>query len=107
MAILYIREYVGVGMVGNATGQGQAFVAAPAPVEPALADQTVAIGGSSASSVAFNAKTNLVRLHTDAICSIAFGASPTASATTARMAANQTEYFVVLPGQKVAVITNS
>lgn len=107
MATLYIREYVGTGMVGNATGQGQAFLSTPAPVEPGLADQTVAISAGSTASSAFNAKTNLVRLHTDAICSIAFGATPTASATTARMAANQTEYFIVLPGQKVAVITNS
>jgi len=56
-----------------------------------------------------NAKTTFVRLHTDAICSIKFGVNPTASATTARMAAGRTEYHGVPLGQayKVAVITNA
>jgi hypothetical protein len=58
---------------------------------------------------AFNAKTRFVRLHTDAVCSIKFGTNPTASATTARMAANSTEYSSVPPNQayKVAAITNT
>jgi hypothetical protein len=46
-------------------------------------------------SAAFNAKTCFVRLHTDAVCSLKFGTNPTASATTARIAAGQTEYHGV------------
>jgi hypothetical protein len=58
-------------------------------------------------SAAFNAATKIVRLHTDAICSVAFGAAPVAAATNARLAAGATEYFGVSPGSKVAVITNT
>lgn len=95
MATLYIAE-------SSEGASGMALV-------PPIAEQTVAIGGSSTPSSAFNAATRFVRLHTDAICSIAFGTSPTATATKMRMAADQTEYFSVPAGQsyKVAVITNS
>ncbi|MBP9714802.1 MAG: hypothetical protein KBD60_14140, partial [Sterolibacterium sp.] len=76
--------------------------------EPSITEQTpVVIGGGSLQSAAFNGATRVVRLHTDAICSVAFGANPTATANTKRMAANSTEYFGVEPGHKVAVITNT
>jgi hypothetical protein len=74
---------------------------------PPVAEQKVAIGGTSTQSVAFNASTRVVRLHADAICSVAFGASPTATAANLRMAAGQTEYFGVVPGSMLAVITNT
>lgn len=75
---------------------------------PAVAEQTVAIGGASAQSAAFNAATKIIRVHTDAICSIKVGGTnPTATATTMRMAAGQVEYFGVAPGDKIAVITNT
>lgn len=99
MAVLFISEYDNVAR--DNVGMVQAGQ------EPAIATQTVAIGGASAQSAAFNANTKFVRLHTDAICSVAFGANPTATASTARMAANQTEFFGVRPGQKVAVISNT
>lgn len=79
----------------------------PLAIQPPLAEQKIAASGSSAASSAFNASTGLVRIHTDAICSIEFGAAPTASASTARMAAGATEYFMVTPGHKVAVINNT
>lgn len=101
MAVLYISEYEHTGSRPTDT----TTIAA----EPAVTDQTVAIGGSSTASSAFNANTNYVRIHTDAICSIQFGTAPTATATTKRLAANQTEYFAVPKNgsYKVAVITNS
>lgn len=96
MATLYISEYP------------QNTVDPPTVVmEPSGVTQTVAIGAGSTQSSAFRSDTRIVRLHTDAICSVAFGANPTASATTARLAANQTEYFKVVPAHKVAVITNT
>lgn len=98
MAALYITEFNNVGQIG-----GLPQVAA---AQPPVAEQTVAIGGGSLQSAAFNAATNLVRIHTDSVCSIEFGSNPTATATKARMAANTTEYFTTQPGQKVAVITN-
>ena len=100
MATVYISEYAGQPIDRN----GQLL---PAGEEPALAYQTVAIGGVSAQSSAFNSKTKFVRIHTDAICSIKFGTSPTAVATETRLAANTTEFFGVQLGQKVAVITNT
>jgi hypothetical protein len=79
----------------------------PTGSEPAVATQAVAIGGASEQSAAFNARTKFIRLHTDAICSVKFGANPTATADDLRMAANQTEFFGVVAGDKVAVITNT
>ena len=76
--------------------------------EPPLAEQTVAIGGSSVqSSNAFHAMTRVIRVHTDAICSVAIGRNPTATVNTRRLAENQTEFFGAEGGQKIAVISNT
>ena len=98
---LYISEHEVMGAQHG--GLVQAVRQAP------LAEQTVAIGGASTQSAAFNARTQVVRIHTDSICSIKFGTNPTATTTTARMIAGQTEYFAVPmgAGYKVAVISNS
>lgn len=101
MATLYIAEFTAIGGTGN-------FPIAGAQ-QPPGAEQTVAIGGASLQSNALNAKTTLIRVHTDAICSIKVGTNPTATVTAARMAANQTEYFSIPEGAayKVAVISNT
>lgn len=76
-----------------------------AGVEPPVVEQApVTIGVSSTQSAAFNERTRFVRLHCDVACRVAFGVNPTASATSKRMAAGQTEFFGVRPGQRVAVI---
>lgn len=104
MAVLYITEYASTGLV---TGSH-----VPVAQEPPLAEQTVAIG-VAAQSAALNVNTGLVRLHTDAICSILFGANPTAAVTNRRMAANTTEYVAIDRQRgtdsllKVGVITNT
>lgn len=100
MATLYISEYSSVLMQ---TGK------VPIALEPAVNDQTVAIGGSSTQSTAFKNNTNFVRLETDAICSIAFGTNPTATTSNKRLQAGDIEYFGLQPGQtlKVAVISNT
>ena len=102
MATVYITEYKELAKVQ--VSKSDIFMA---PLEPAIATQTVAIGGGSVQSAAFNADTRFVEIHVDAICSIKFGDSPTAAATNKRIAANQTQIFGVMPGQKVAVITNT
>jgi hypothetical protein len=99
MAVVYIQEYAEQARDNNAR-------TIPAGQEPPVTSQTVAIGGASVQSSAFNAKTCFVRIHTDAICSVKFGSNPTVTATDARLAANTTEFFGVRPGEKVAVITN-
>lgn len=99
MATLYIAEYTDFPFLNAQPGV--------LVKEPPVAEQTVSIGGSSTQSSAFNGATNVIRLHTDAICSVLVGSNPTATAAKKRLAANQTEYFVVVPGHKIAVITNT
>lgn len=101
MAKLYISEYAGVSRMSGRIGD-------EAPVgQEVSVDQTVAIGGASAQSAAFGEKTRLVLLSTDAICSVAFGTDPIATADHKRLPANFVGYFGVQPGDKVAVITNA
>lgn len=103
MAKLYIREYSQVEVVGAEPVNVVAQIAQ----EPGTDQTPVVIGGGSLQSVAFAASTRLVRIHTDAICSVLFGPNPTATVNSARLAADQTEYFGVNPGDKVAVISNT
>lgn len=67
----------------------------------------VAIGAGSVQSAAFGDDAAFIRVHTDAACRIDVGANPTASAVSPRMAANATEYFGVIAGHKLAVITST
>lgn len=98
MAVLYVTEYKDVGRSAFTPMVAQA---------PGIVGQTIAIGGASLQSAAFNAATNLIRVHTDAICSVAIGPNPTATTSVKRMAADQTEYWAVNPGDKIAVISNT
>lgn len=102
MAFLYVTEYATIAIM-------QAGRVVQAPMEPPLAEQKIAIGGSSTASLAFNPQTALVELHADAICSVLFGQSPVATAGSRRMAVNQTTDRGVPMGQsfQVAVITNT
>lgn len=104
MAVVYISEYSHVASVDSPRGPNG--IAAQAPQEPALASQTVAITGSTTQSSAFNRDTTLLRVHADAVCSIEIGSNPTATTSSKRLAAGQTEYFGVKSGMKLAVISN-
>jgi len=99
MATLDITEYtrLAADASGNTVMAGQ---------EPGTVQQ-VAISASNAQSSPLADSTRYVRLHTDTACRIAFGATPTASATTQRMAANSTEFFGVTPGTRIAVIATT
>lgn len=100
MAKLYISEYAGGASLANGVPQ--------IPQEPSLVEQVpVVIGAGSLNSAAFNAGTRFVRVHADVVCSIAFGAAPTATANNKRLAAGVSEFYQVRPGDVVAVITNS
>lgn len=104
MGNLYISEYVGIAAVSGEGGPSRVNTAAGQ--EPAAVEQVVAYT-TTTQSAAFGSTTTMVRIHTDSICSILFGANPTAVTTAKRLAANQTEYFGVTPGQKVAAVTNT
>lgn len=101
MATLYIKEYAELLVYAGVDVQ--------IPLEPPVAEQTVAIGGAHAESAAFNANTRFVQLHADAICSISLGTAPAAATTNERMAANDTRFKGVPMGGnfKVSVISNT
>ena len=79
-----------------------------------MAEQVIAIGGSSTASQPFGGYTALIRVHCDVVCSIAFNTvqqvqtavAPIATTSNKRLAASQTEYFGVFPNQQIAVIAN-
>ena len=101
MSTLYIAEYDRLLVDAN----GNVVMA---PHEPPLAEQTITISGSSTKpGNAFSSRTKFVQLSTDAICSVAFGPTPTASAALQRLPANTILFKGVNPGDWVAVITNS
>lgn len=97
MAKLYISEYQSRGVVSGSTVE--------VAREPSV-DQVVTFS-TETKSAAFASTTHLVRLHADAKCSVKFGASPTATTNSKKLAADSTEYFAVEPGHKVSVIANN
>jgi hypothetical protein len=101
MAFIYITEHYAPSLRSN---DGQV---APVAKMPPIAEQKIANDGVTTQSAAFNEHTVMIGLHTDSICSVTFGANPTATVASRRLAANATEYFEVIPGQKVAVILNT
>lgn len=102
MPNLYITEFAQVGI--DALGR----VAAPIPRQLPVAEQKVAFT-TSAQSATLDATTTMVRLQADGICSVAFGANPTATTSNLRMTAGQTEYFMVPAnsGLKIAAVNNT
>ena len=105
MGTLYVTEYATIAALPNHTGQ--------VPLEPPLAEQKIVFAGSSVQSVAFQVGTRVVRVHTDAICSVLFGYSaaggPTATTSSQRLIAGQTQDHGVPEGgqMQVAVIANT
>ena len=81
---------------------------------PPKAEQVVAISGVAATlpspfgalwAVPPGQKQILfIRVNTDTACCIAVGASPVATTSNSRLAANQTEYFGVTQGDTLSVI---
>jgi hypothetical protein len=100
MAKIYVTEFTSLGTAQNGSPQ----IAA----RPAVARQSMAITASSTSlPTPFTAQTKYIRVHTDAICSIAISKTPTADVTYDRLPADSTEYFGVSAGDNLAVIANT
>jgi hypothetical protein len=95
MASLYITEYGSVGSERTPIAQS-----------PRVAMQKLTVGAET-KSAAFQPSTRFIRVHTDAICSIVISTAPTATTSDSRMAAGDTEYFGVNPGDKLSVISNT
>jgi hypothetical protein len=101
MATLYITEYHDI----PATKNGAAL---PAGQEPAVVNQSVPISGASAQSAPFSARTSYIMVNTDTTCSLAFGDdSVTANPAEHRMSANETRFYGVNSGDRLAVIVNT
>lgn len=98
MPTLYITEFSDLGRGGDG---------GPVPVAGAkLRSQTRTLSASSAQSAAFGAGTQFIRLNTDTTCFIEIlGTDPTATTSSMRLPADQTEYFAVKAGDKLAAIT--
>lgn len=96
-AICYVSEFASVG-------DAQVQVAR----QPASTDQApITVSGVSAPSAAFGAGTKYVRLNCDVVVSFVFGTAPVATASNARLPTGVVEYFQVVGGQKLAVISNN
>ena len=108
MAFLYITEFTTTGFNGPGTQGLQVGLGNQVPADiavlPPVAQQKIAIGGSSVVSAALNPATRLVRVQTDVVCHVDCGTAPVADITEMRMPADSTEYFGVVPGLKIAVI---
>lgn len=96
MATLYVTEYGSTGAQRTQIAQS-----------PKVAQNNVAISGSTTQSAAFKPSTTIIEVHTDVVCSIEIGENPTATTASARMAADETRYYGVKDGDKIAVITNT
>lgn len=99
MAALYVTEFTGL----RETGKG---IPAQVAQTPPVASHKITIAATAA-SITFSRRTDIIRVHTDAVCSILIGSNPTATASDGRMAADATEYFGVRPGDKLSVISNT
>lgn len=96
MANLHITEFSDVANI---------VFPVPIPQMPPVVEQApLAIGGTSAASLAFNARTRFVCLTPKADCHVAFGDAPVATTNSKPLTAGQDYYFGVTSGHKVAVI---
>lgn len=96
-ATLYVTEFVGAP-------PNSVYYQAVKP--PSVANQTVAITGTSTQSAAFSSTTGIIRVTTDTACVIEIGGTnPTAVTASAYLPAGAVEYFIVAAGAKIAVKT--
>jgi hypothetical protein len=100
MAFLYISEFA--KLISDAAGKE---VAAP-DFSSLTAEQRVPIGAGSVQSAPLSSMTRFVLVSTDAICSIAYGANPTAVVVVHRMAANESRFYGATGPNIIAVIAN-
>jgi hypothetical protein len=93
---IYVAEFSTFGVDPNS---GQAIMKMPPLVEQKLS--------TPGASNPFSSATKAIRVHTDAICSIAIGTNVVGATTSnMRLAANQTEYFFVNAGDQLASTSN-
>jgi hypothetical protein len=103
MSRVFLTEHTSAGRYGGGVipvaDTGQWLENANSPIN---------VTGVAANSAPFGPNTSLIRIHTDTVCSVWVTTAGTSATTNnARMAANQTEYWYVHPGQILSVIANT
>ncbi|MET0651061.1 MAG: hypothetical protein ABWY63_00990 [Hyphomicrobiaceae bacterium] len=80
-----------------------------AGMEPSLAEQAITVGGTTAQSAAFNARTSFVMVHAQEATCLAWGTNPTATTVKQRIGAGETRFVGVPVGGsfKVACILSA
>lgn len=73
---------------------------------PFITVQHVQVSASSVRTVAFGSTTGLIRVVSDTACHIVINGLPTATTNDSYLPANVVEYFVVNPGDELAVIAH-
>lgn len=102
MGNAYVSEFCNLAYAGNPRQPVMA------PQLPADVDQPViAFGGSSVQSAAMGNATRFVMINVDSACSIAVGDDPVADPTKARLGPNETRFYGIKAGQKIAFIENT
>lgn len=74
------------------------------PWRPVTTQVAAYTATSAAVTNAFGTGVHVVRLVSTTNCHVAFGTAPTATTSDMYLPADQAEYFVVSPGQKVAAV---
>jgi len=93
---LFLTEYANL-----ARDIGSNFIAAG--MEPAVAEQTMTLSGTSSQSAAFNAQTAFVMVHAQEAACLKWGTNPTAVTTAQRIAAGETRFVGVPAGKSFKV----
>jgi len=96
MATMIVTEYAEMATDKNGN-------VLPIAKEPAEASQTVTFTTSTATTNALSDKTYFVRIQTSIDAHVAFAASPTATASDARVTSSTASYFGVDPGVTLKV----
>lgn len=94
MAKLWITEYAALKRASDG-------FQVPVAIMPPLTEQVVTFTVSTP-SLAFSGATKYIRVIADADAHLAFGGAPIADADNMRLVADQTEYFGVREGHKLA-----
>lgn len=96
MATLWITEL-------DVLPRGRAGESIPVGHWPPIAEQTVSFTTATQSS-AFSARARFIRVQASAACCIAIGSNPTATTSSAPLAADSAEYLGINPGDKLSVV---
>lgn len=113
LSLLILSGCIGGSLVSAATIFVTEITSAPPTVviyqaakTPFITVQHVQVSASSVRTFAFSSTTGLIRVISDTACHIVINNLPTATTNDTYLAANVAEYFIVNPGDELAVIAH-